>query len=135
LHAKVSINAAGELAKPQPNKVFSLRAKQVGDNKVRLIWFYCPLEQKSKPACFNVYYDGRTGQINYENPLAMIGYKGRKFYSYQSDTLEAGEYLFAVIAEDACGEENNSLAKAKKISDNRGTSLETLQQNYNIKQE
>jgi hypothetical protein len=31
--------------------------------------------------------------------------------------------------------ENNSLAKAKKISVNRGTSLETLQQNYNIKQE
>ena len=31
--------------------------------------------------------------------------------------------------------ENNSLAKAKKISNNRGTSLETLQQNYNIKQE
>jgi hypothetical protein len=28
---------------------------------------------------------------------------------------------------------NNSLAKAKKISVNRGTSLETLQQNYNIK--
>lgn len=28
--------------------------------------------------------------------------------------------------------ENNTLAKAKKISENRGTSLETLQENYNL---
>jgi hypothetical protein len=111
--AKISINAGGELEKPQPNKVFSLRAEQIGGNKVRFVWFYCPLEQKSKPTCFNVYYDGQTGQIDYENPLATISYQGRRFYSYQSDNLEAGEYLFAVIAEDTCGEENNSLAKLR----------------------
>jgi hypothetical protein len=108
---KVSINAAGELERLKPNKVFSLEVEQVGGNRVQLVWFYCPLEQKSKPVCFNVYYDGRSGQIDYENPLAMISYQGRKFYHCQSDTLEAGEYLFAVIAEDACGIENNSLAK------------------------
>lgn len=110
---KVSIEPNGELAKPQPNKVFDSGAELVDGNKILLVWYYCPLEQKSQPMCFNVYYDGRTGQINYENPLAIIGYKGRKFYSYQCGALEAGRYLFAIRTEDASGIENSSLARLR----------------------
>ncbi len=110
---KVSIKPNGELAEPQPNNIFSPKAEQVDSNKVRLTWFYCPLEQGSKPVCFNIYYDDRTGQIDYQNPLATIGYKGRKFYSFQSSALEAGKYLFAIRAEDAGGIENISLARLK----------------------
>jgi hypothetical protein len=62
---------------------------------------------------FNVYYDDRTGQIDYQNPLATIGYKGRKFYSFKSSALEAGGHLFAIRAEDAGGIENISLAQLK----------------------
>ena len=65
------------------------------------------------PFHFNVYYDSRTGQIDYQNPLATIGYKGRKFYSFRSSTLEAGEYLFAIRAVDAAGLENSTLARLK----------------------
>ncbi len=110
---KVSIEPNGELAKPQPNKVFDSGAELVDGNKILLVWYYCPLEQKSQPMCFNVYYDGRTGQINYENPLAIIGYKGRKFYSYQCGALEAGRYLFAIRTEDVSGIENSSLARLR----------------------
>ena len=110
---KVSIESNGELAEPQPNKVFDSGAELVDGNKILLVWYYCPLEQKSQPMCFNVYYDGRTGQINYENPLAIIGYKGRKFYSYQCGALEAGRYLFAIRTEDASGIENSSLARLR----------------------
>jgi len=110
---KVSIESNGELAQPQPNKVFDSGAELVDGNKIQLVWYYCPLEQKSQPMCFNVYYDGRTGQINYENPLAIIGYKGRKFYSYQCGALEAGRYLFAIRTEDASGIENSSLARLR----------------------
>jgi len=110
---KVSIESTGELAQPQPNKVFDSGAELVDGNKIQLVWYYCPLEQKSQPMCFNVYYDGRSGQINYENPLAIIGYKGRKFYSYQCGTLEAGRYLFAIRTEDASGVENSSLARLR----------------------
>jgi len=110
---KVSIESTGELAKPQPNKVFDSVAELVDGNKIKLVWYYCPLEQKSQPMCFNVYYDGRSGQINYENPLAIIGYKGRKFYSYQCGALEAGRYLFAIRTEDASGKENSSLARLR----------------------
>jgi len=108
---KVSIDTSGELVKPQPNKVFALRTEQAAGSSIRLTWFYCCLEQKSPPACFNVYYDSRTGQIDYNNILAKITYQGRKFYSYQSDILEAGKYLFAIRAEDAGGTENSSSAQ------------------------
>jgi hypothetical protein len=109
--AKVSIDVGGELEKAQPNKVFSSRAEQLTGNNVRLVWFYCPLEQKSRPVCFNVYYDSRTEQIDYETPLARINYEGQKFYSYESEALETGRYLFAVKPEDAAGIQHSSLAR------------------------
>jgi len=108
--AKISLDAEGELDKSQPNKIYVARAEQVDTNKVRLRWFYCPLEQGSQPARFNIYHDNRTGQINYENPLAVISYQGQKFYSYESCSFETGKYLFAIRAEDADGNENSSLA-------------------------
>ena len=110
---KVSIDAGGELAKPQPNNIFGSKAEQVNADKIRLVWFYCPLEQKSRPVCFKIYWDSRTGQVNYENPTAIISYHGRKYYSYQTGELEAGRYLFAIRAEDAEGAANNSLAQSR----------------------
>ena len=110
---KVSIKSNGDLAEPQPSNIFDSKAKQVDGSKIQLVWYYCPLEQKSKPACFKVYYDGGTGQIDYEDPIATFSYKGRKFYSYQSGTLGTGRYLFAIRAEDADGIENSSLARLR----------------------
>lgn len=110
---KFSIESNGEPAEPKPNKVFDSISGTVDGSKIWLVWFYCPIEQKSQPVCFNIYYDNRTGQIDYQNPLAKIGYKGRKFYSFQSGTLEAGKYLFAIRAEDSSGLENSSLAQLK----------------------
>jgi hypothetical protein len=110
---KVSIDSNGELTGPKPNKIFDSISRSVDGDKIRLIWFYCPLRQESPPVCFNVYYDSRTGQIDYQNPLATISYQGRKFYSFQSSTLEAGEYLFAIRAIDAAGLENSTLARLK----------------------
>jgi hypothetical protein len=108
---KLAIDAEGKLVKPKPNNIFAWRADQVNGNKVQLVWFYCPLEQRSEPVCFKVYYDGRVGQIDYENPLIEIRYQGRRFYSYLSEALPAGGYLFAIKVKDADGVENNSLAQ------------------------
>jgi len=117
---RVSIGSSGELAEPQPNNISSSKVEQVDSNKIRLTWFYCPIEQGSKPIRFNVYYDDRTGQIDYlQTPLAIISYKGRRFYSFQSSELgveageEADEHLFAIRTEDAGGIENISLARLK----------------------
>lgn len=110
---KVVIDADGELAQPQPNGIFEVKVEQVTGSKIQLVWFYCPLGQQSELVCFKVYYDAGTGQIDYENSLAAIPYAGRRFYNYQSDTLDAGKYLFAIRAEDAAGTENASLARIR----------------------
>jgi len=110
---KVSIGADGELAGPAPNKVFEAKACRVGGNRIRLVWFYCPVGQQSRPACFKIYYDGGTGQIDYEEAIAVIGYAGQRFYSYTSGALDAGEYLFCIRAEDAVGTEGGSLAQIR----------------------
>jgi len=108
---KVTIDTDGELAQPQPNSIFEVRAKQVAGSKIQLAWFYCPIDQKSKPVCFKIYYDAGTGQIDYENSITVIHYIGRTFYNYQSDTLDTDRYLFAIKAEDSAGTENASLAR------------------------
>jgi len=110
---KVSIDDSGELAEPRPNSVFQIRARQVDGSKVQLVWYYCPIEQQSPPVCFNVYYDAGTGQVDYENPSATISHFGRMFYSYKSDPLGTGKYLFAIRVEDSAGMENASLARIK----------------------
>lgn len=106
--ARVSLDAQGEPAKPKPNNIFALSAEQTDGNKIRLTWLYCSLEQESPPARFNIYCDNGTGQIDYENPISTISYEGQRFYSYQSDALQAGRYLFAVRTEDLAGSENVS---------------------------
>ncbi len=107
--AKVSIDSNWEPAEPQPNKVFAARAGRIEGNKVELVWFYNPVEQRSGPARFNIYGDEGSGQINYANPIAVINYRRRRFYRCQSGALNPGKHLFAVRAEDAGGQENDSL--------------------------
>ena len=108
---KLVFDAQGDIAEPTPNGIFASRAEQIDADRVWLIWHYCPLEQKSAPACFNVYCDSGTGQIDYDNPIATLGYEGRKFYNYESSALGADRYLFAIRAEDAAGIQNHSLAQ------------------------
>lgn len=115
---KVSIDADGDLVEPQSNKIFEVRAEQRRGDKIELVWYYCPLEQKQKPVCFKVYGDDGTGQIDYENPVATICYVGRRFYSYQSNSLGAGKYLFCIRAEGTSGAESGfSLIKIQLDTD------------------
>lgn len=117
---KVSIDADGDLAKPRPNNIFEVRAEQVDGNKIGLVWYYCPLGQRQKPVCFKIYTDAGTGQVDYENPVATISYAGRRFYSYQSSSLDAGKYLFCIRAEGAGGTESGSSAQIRIQLDTDG---------------
>lgn len=110
--AKVAIDADGNLAAPQPNNIFAAGVRQVNGNKVRLAWFYCPLRQKSKPVCFRIYHDAASGQVDYQNPIGTITYEGQRFHSYLTEPLAGGRYLFAILAEDADGVQNGSLARS-----------------------
>jgi hypothetical protein len=110
--AKVVIDPDGNLAAPQPNNIFSAALTQVNANKVRVTWFYSPLRQKSKPVCFRIYHDAASGQVDYLNPIGTITYEGQRFYSYLTEPLAGGRYLFAILAEDADGVQNGSLARS-----------------------
>jgi len=110
---RVVIDAEGNLAEPMPNSIFAWRVEQVDGNKIQLVWYYCPLEQHSEPACFKIYHDAGTGRVDYENQIGTIGYEGRRFYHYRSGALSAGSYLFAIRAEGAAGVENSSLAHTR----------------------
>ncbi|KPL20743.1 MAG: hypothetical protein AMJ75_11280, partial [Phycisphaerae bacterium SM1_79] len=110
---KISIKSDGSLKEPQPNKIFAVRAEQTEGNCIKLVWFYSPLEQKSPPISFRIYFDNKSGQIDYENPLATIDYQGRKFYSYESSELYAGQYQFAIRAENAEGVRDESQARLR----------------------
>jgi hypothetical protein len=126
--AKISFDAEGEPDKPQPNKIFAAKTEQVDTGKVRLTWFYCPLEQESQPARFHAYSDSRTGQIDYENALVEISYEGQMFYRYESYQLEPGRYLFAIRAENADGFENSSSARlAIELDGNGPDAIDILQ--------
>jgi len=108
---KVSLGDDGELKPPRSNSIFELTAKQSLSGKVRLLWFYYPLDQKSAPKSFNIYTNNGTGEVDYENTIGTIDYAGLKFYEYYSMELAAGEYLFAVRAVNAGGIEDESSAR------------------------
>ena len=108
---KVSLGDDGELKPLRSNSIFELAARQTKGGKVMLLWFYCPLDQKSVPECFNIYTDNGTGEIDYGNAIGTIDYAGLRFYDYCNVELAAGEYLFAVRAKDAEGVEDESSAR------------------------
>lgn len=113
---KVVIDSNGDLAKPKPNKAFWLMVNQIAPSRAELLWYYWPIGQKSVPVGFNVYWDNGTGQIDYGNTVATIEYCGKKFYCYQSGTLTAGRYEFAVSTEGSDGVESNYLQLAIQIN-------------------
>jgi len=63
------------------------------------VWFYSPLDQHATPKQFRIYRSGPDGPIDFANPLAVVPYKGRRFYRYCTDISEEGRYRFAVKAE------------------------------------
>ncbi len=109
--AKVAIDASRDLEAARPNDIFEPAAGQIRDGRVELVWHYCPIEERSYPAEMRVYFDGGTGEVDYQNPVATVAYEGRRFYRYQSNQLEQGRYLFAIRAADAAGNERESLGQ------------------------
>ena len=108
---RISFDTNGDLNPADTNKVFSVRAEQLDADKVRLIWFYWPINQSKQIAKFKIYSDDGSGTIDYENPVAQIYYTGRKFYDYLTGTLTNNNNRFCIRAvasdntEDSCLDE------------------------------
>jgi hypothetical protein len=105
---KVSIDSEGKLAEGKPNGVFGLAIKQGTDGQIELVWGYCPIEQESKPREMRIYSDAGTGEINYQEPMAVVPYKGKRCYQYKREIPGSGRYRFAVRAADSEGNEEGT---------------------------
>ena len=105
---KTAIGNDGKLAKAKPNGVAELRAEQGRDGRIEIVWTYSPIEQESPPEKFRVYCDEGAGEIDYQNAVATLNYRGRRFYRYEVERAENGRYLFAVRAADKTGNENET---------------------------
>jgi len=97
----------GNLVNPRPNRVFAVRAGQSDADKVVLVWFYWPTGNNGKISHFAVYGDNGSGTIDYENPLAIVDYVGRKFYRYEASALTADTYMFCIRAVSADDMDDN----------------------------
>ncbi len=102
--AKTFFNQQGDLTEPVPNRIFAVTAHIEKPNTVSLLWFYSPLDQKTKPTGFNIYSNEGTGDINFQEPVISVLYKGRKFYKTQR-TVEPGKKVrLAVTAKTQTNE-------------------------------
>ena len=122
---KVAIDNDGKLGKTRPNEIVGLRAEQGQDGKVEIVWTYNQMEQGSGPAEMRVYSDEGTGEVDYQNPVATVKYKGRRFYKHKIDRPADGRYRFAVRAADANGNECES--KQEVMFEIHETNLEAIQ--------
>jgi hypothetical protein len=89
-----------------PNGI-KLGAKQLSADIVELSWYYCPLNQLDDCVKFNLYYDGGTGSVDYDNCLASTPYIGPRHYTVNLQVPSTGRYLFAVRAVSGQGLEEN----------------------------
>ena len=85
----VRFDADGNLEKARPNCVFEISAKQVGERKAEVGWYYYPLNQQERVKSFTVYGDGGPWKVKYS---------GIGKYSIMVDVVEAGECRFSVLA-------------------------------------
>jgi len=106
---KVSFDGQGNLIEPGCNDVFALTARQVAGPKVQLLWLYFPIGQGAEPVSFNIYWDGGTGQIDYETALGCLDYTGPRYYGFQTDVLGESKYQFCIRGVLKDGQENDDL--------------------------
>jgi hypothetical protein len=104
----VRMSDDGKLADRVPNSVSGLHGMQVSGGRVRLEWFYCPLDQQAEPVRFNIYVGDAGSQFDFEAPLATAAYRGARSYHYLTNVLPEGTHHFVVRAEGANGIENDS---------------------------
>ncbi|MCX5647018.1 MAG: hypothetical protein NTZ17_20405 [Phycisphaerae bacterium] len=96
----VRIGPDGQLARPAPNAVLVLQGQRTGGRRLRLTWFYPPLDQEVAPQEFHVYWDSGAGPLDLEHRRATVPYEGCRFYQWETEPLGDSPYTFAVCS---CG--------------------------------
>lgn len=91
------IDSNGRQALPRPNAVTTLAARPIGAGRVRLTWFYCPLDQETAPSRFNLY----RAAI----PIGSVSCEGQGFHQYDAEAATDGPSAFVVRAASVAGVE------------------------------
>jgi hypothetical protein len=92
----------------RPNPPGDLRVTPSVNGSFVLRWTYTVNGEQAEPASFNVYSDGGTGSIDFENPAANLTYRrGRFHYDYTSIGFAHGTKVrWAVRAVTGAGVED-----------------------------
>jgi hypothetical protein len=122
---KVSIDSEGKLEAGKPNVVFGLAVKRRRDGQIELVWGYYPIEQESEPEEMRIYTDAGTGEVNEQELIAVVQYKGKRFYQYKSEIPVNRRYRYAVRTADSDGNEQRS-SKFVEI-ETSGRSVEAIE--------
>ncbi len=113
---RVGFDGAGELIGSACNVVFGLYADQTTDARIRLGWFYTPLNQLAACNEFRVYANGGDGAIDLESAVAVIEYASAGFYSCEIDASAGMSWRFCVSmvsdvdVERFCGEVSRQIS-------------------------
>ena len=116
---KVAIDDEGRMEKPTPNGVFGLAGGQQRDGNVGIVWQYNPIGQASRPQEMKIYSDTGTGEIDYQQAIATVPYKGRRFYRYSLEPNGESRFQIAVRAMDVKGNEHADMKKIEVEVQNR----------------
>jgi hypothetical protein len=122
---KVSIDSAGKLEAGKPNEVFGLAVKRRIDRQIELVWMYYPIEQESGPREMRIYSDEGTGEVDEQEPIAVVQYKGKRLYQCKCEIPGNVKYRFVVRVADSDGNEQRS-SKAVEI-ETSGRSVEAIE--------
>ena len=77
---------------------------------------------------FNIYSNNGSGAVDYNNPLAVVDYAGRGFYSYETGVLGNGNHLFCVRPVSSNGLEGGIFGIARiDITDSAPQGIDILQ--------
>jgi hypothetical protein len=95
---KVEFDSLGNLIEPCCNNILSVGAEQFEGPRVRLIWYYCPIDQQAECSSFNLYWDGGSGEIDFDTAICAKDCAGPRLYYYETGVLTESKYIFCVQA-------------------------------------
>lgn len=103
---KTAFDDNGNLIWAVCNNVFNISAEQTAGPRCGLLWYYCPIGQEQAVDYFNIFSNNGSGGVDYNNPVAVVDYVGRGFYSYETGVLSNSSHLFCVRPVSSSGLED-----------------------------
>ncbi|MBN2377363.1 MAG: hypothetical protein JXD22_13250 [Sedimentisphaerales bacterium] len=118
---RLSLDEQGKRMEPRPNAVSDLSGRAISDGRVELSWYYGPMGQEIEPIGFEVFGDGGSGVIDYENALGQVSFRGGGYYAFVSSAGEDGQRLrFVVRSVGGNGEDDGNFAVVSAVVDLSG---------------